>query len=110
MTKLKISFTNVIEVQHLEAMAMVHGYKDMMRNPDFNEKEPESESNPKEIPSKISKVDFAIKKLADMTGAIVTHEVTYPIADELSPKALQAKKQQVMDVLKANFELKVEEI
>ena len=110
MTRLKISFTNIIEAEHLEAMAAVHGYDPMVPNPDFNEKEPESESNPKEIPSKISKVDFAIKKLAEMTGAIVTHEVTYPIMDELSPKALQAKKQQVMDDLNANFELKVEEV
>ena len=110
MTKLKISFTNIIEVEHLEAMATVHGYKPMVPNTDFNEKQPESESNPKEIPSKISKVDFAINKLAEMTGAIVTHEVTYPIMDELSPKALQAKKQQVMDDLKASFELKVEQI
>lgn len=110
MTKLKISFTNIIEIEHLDAMAQVHGYKATMPNPDFNEKEPESESNPKEIPSKISKVDFAINKLAEMTGAIVTHEVTYPIMDDLSPSALQAKKQQVMDNLKANFELKVETV
>ena len=107
MTKLKISFTNIIETEHLEAMAQVHGYKSMVPNPDFNEKQPESESNPKEITSKISKVDFAIKKLAEMTGAIVAHEVTFPIMDELSPKDLQAKKQQVMDELKSNFELKV---
>ena len=110
MTKLKISFTNIIEVEHLEAMAQVHGYKATTANPDFNSNEPESEDNLKEIPSKITAVEFAIKKLAEKTGAIVTHEVTYPIMDDLSPKALQEKKQKVMDELKENFELKVEQI
>ena len=110
MTKLKISFTNIIEVEHLEAMAQVHGYKAITENPDFNSKEPESEANPKEIKSKITAVEFAIKKLAEKTGAIVTHEVTYPIMDELSPKDLQAKKQQIMDELESNFQLKVETV
>ena len=110
MAKLKISFSNIIDVEHLESMAKIHGYKPMVKNPDFNEKEKESESNPAEIPSKVSAVDFAISKLASMTGEIVTHEVTYPIMDDLSPKDLQAKKQEVMDELKANFELKVEEV
>ena len=110
MTRLKISFTNIIEAEHLEAMAAVHGYDPMVPNPDFNEKEPESESNPRRVPSKVTAVNFAIAKLAEKTGAIVTHEVTYPIMDDLSPKALQAKKQQVMDDLKDSFELKVEQI
>ena len=93
MTKLKISFIKHYRVEHLEAMAQVHGYKAITENPDFNSKEPESEANPKEIKSKITAVEFAIKKLAEKTGAIVTHEVTYPIMDELSPKDLQSQKQ-----------------
>jgi len=109
-TKLKISFSNVIEIAHLKAIAKVYKWEEEVINPKFDKTKPASKDNPMKIPSSISDVDFAINKLAEMTGAIVTHEVTYPITGDVSPKELQQKKQEVMDDLRANFELAVTEV
>mgnify|MGYP000449809414 CR=1 FL=1 len=108
MTKLKVTFINIIDTADLEAMAAVHGWKSEIENPKFNDKEKESEDNPRMIPSKVSKLDFGIMVLAKKTGAILTHEVTYPKADDLSPKALNELKETVYEELKQNFELKIE--
>lgn len=110
MTKLKISFTNTIEADHLEGMGRIHGYKSMVPNPEFNPDEPQSDLNPMQVKSKITPVEFAINKLAEMTGDLVTHEVTFPIMDDISPKELQEKKQDVIKELQKNFILKVETI
>ena len=108
--KLKVSFTNTIQQEVLEEVAILQRWTEVIENKNFSPLKGESESNSKLITNPVSKVDYAIRFFAKKLGEVICHEISSTKKKSLSENDYQLLKVSVANALTENFELHKEEI
>ena len=104
---LKISITSVLSVEELQLLADVHGYREQIPNPEFNNLKVESDENPKLIANPKSRTQFALNYIAEKFGNMIVSEFAFLKRKNLTPAQLDQLKLDVFNELKQNFEMDV---